>query len=139
MKEVLVQEIYNKFVSMGFSPVLGGEADISIEEPALNVKLGFTPKRMSFEAFVLVNEPDKAIYFFERANDNGSSFAANAGAASGSKSLPRKVRGSFVDGEGKKVSYDFDLNDFPKIMRTIAETHGYVARKVTRKASAQFQ
>ena len=139
MKEKVVQDIYDKLVSLGFSPVKGGDSDVSVVEPALNVKLGFAPKKMSFEFTVLVNEIDKAIYFYEKANENNPVFASKAGLPTGIKSVSRKVKGSFTNEAGEIVKYDFDLGELPKIIRAIGEKHGYMARKVTRKASAQYQ
>ena len=138
MKEQVVQDIYETLVSLGFKPIKGGQSDVSVVDPALNVKLGFAPKKMSFELTILVNEVEKAIYFYEKANENNPVFAAKAGLPTGIKSVSRKVKGSFTNEAGEIVKYDFDLSELPKIMRVIGEKHGYMARKVTRKASAQF-
>lgn len=52
------------------------------------------------------------------------------------KTLMRHVKGTFMGTNGILVSYDFDLGDIPKSIKSIAEKNGYKFKTVIRRKSA---
>ena len=54
-----------------------------------------------------------------------------------SKTFMRHVKGTFMGTNGIVVSYDFDLGDIPKSIKSIAEKNGYKFKTVIRRKSAQ--
>lgn len=141
MKDAIVQEIYALLESKGFTPVKGGESDITVDCELLDAKMGSGEKKIRYEDAVLVDEAEKTVFLYEKTTEKarGFSFGASGEASFQSgKTLMRHVKGSIMGTNGVVINYDFDLGDIPKSIKSIAERNGFKFKTVLRRKSAQI-
>lgn len=140
MKSEVVQEIFEKLVSMGLAPKLGGASDITVDCQLLEAKGGSGDKSITYENAVLVDEKEKAIFLYEKTAEKSKGFSFGSSSEStfqSGKTLSRHVRGVFIGANGVKVDYDFDIGEISKSIKSIAEMHNLKFKTVIRRKSAE--
>ena len=140
MKSEVVQEIFEKLVSMGLAPKLGGASDITVDCQLLDAKGGSGDKSITYENAVLVDEKAKAIFLYEKTAEKSKGFSFGSSSEStfqSGKTLSRHVKGVFIGANGVKVDYDFDIGEISKSIKSIAEMHNLKFKTVIRRKSAE--
>ena len=141
MKTEIVQEIFDKLQGMGLDPALGGASDITVNCQLLDAKGGSGSKTITYENSVLVDEKEKAVFLYEKTAEKSKGFSFGSSSESSfqsGKTLSRHVKGVFVGSNGAQVSYDFDIGEISKSIKSIAERHGLKFKTVIRRKSAEF-
>lgn len=141
MKTEIVQEIFEKLHSLGLDPTLGGASDITVNCQLLDAKGGSGSKTITYENAVLVDEKEKAIFLYEKTAEKSKGFSFGSSSESSfqsGKTLSRHVKGVFVGTNGAQVSYDFDIGEISKTIKSVAETHGLKFKSVIRRKSAEY-
>ena len=141
MKTEIVQEIFEKLQSLGLDPKLGGASDITVNSELLDAKGGSGTKTITYENAVLVDEKEKAIFLYEKTAEKSKGFSFGSSSEStfqSGKTLSRHVKGVFVGSNGAQVTYDFDLGEISKTIKSVAEKHGLKFKSVIRRKSAEY-
>ncbi len=141
MKTEIVQEIFGKLQEMGLDPTLGGSSDITVNSQLLDAKGGSGSKSITYENSVLVDEKEKTIFLYEKSAEKSKGFSFGSSSESSfqsGKTLSRHVKGVFVGSNGAQVTYDFDIGEISKTIKSIAESHGWKFKSVIRRKSAEF-
>ena len=141
MKTEIVQEIFEKLTALGLDPNLGGSSDITVDCQLLNAKSGTGNKSISYENAVLFDETEKTIFLYEKTTEKSKGFTFGSSSESSfqsGKTLSRHVKGVFVGTKGNYISYDFDIGEVSKSIKSIAESHGLKFKTVIRRKSAEF-
>ena len=141
MKTEIVQEIFGKLQEMGLDPTLGGSSDITVNSQLLDAKGGSGSKSITYENSVLVDEKEKTIFLYEKTAEKSKGFSFGSSSESSfqsGKTLSRHVKGVFVGSNGAQVTYDFDIGEISKTIKSIAESHGWKFKSVIRRKSAEY-
>ena len=141
MKTEIVQEIFGKLQEMGLDPTLGGSSDITVNSQLLDAKGGSGSKSITYENSVLVDEKEKTIFLYEKSAEKSKGFSFGSSSESSfqsGKTLSRHVKGVFVGSNGAQVTYDFDIGEISKTIKSIAESHGWKFKSVIRRKSAEY-
>jgi hypothetical protein len=141
MKTEIVQEIFGRLQEMGLDPTLGGSSDITVNCQLLDAKGGSGSKSITYEDAVLVDEKDKTIFLYEKTAEKSKGFSFGSSSESSfqsGKTLSRHVKGVFIGSNGAQVTYDFDIGEISKTIKSIAEKHGWKFKSVIRRKSAEY-
>ncbi len=141
MKNEVVQEIASKLETMGLTPVLGGDPDITVHSELLDAKGGSGEKKISYENAILADEKEKTVYLYEKSTEKSKGFSFGSSSESSfqsGKTLSRHVKGVFIGSNGAQVTYDFEIGEISKTIKSIAETRGWKFKTVIRKKSAEY-
>jgi len=140
MKSEIVQEVFEKFESLGLTPVRGVASDICVDCQLLDAKGGSGEKKISYENAVLVDEKEKAIFLYEKTTEKSKGFSFGSSSESSfqsGKTLSRHVKGTFIGVNGAVISYDYDIGEISKSVKAIAEKHGLKFKTVIRRKNAE--
>jgi len=141
MKTEIVQEIFGKLQEMGLDPTLGGSSDITVNVQLLDAKGGSGNKSITYENAVLVEEKERTIFLYEKTAEKSKGFSFGSSSESSfqsGKTLSRHVKGVFIGSNGAQVTYDFDIGEISKTIKSIAEKHGWKIKTVIRRKSAEY-
>jgi len=141
MKKEVVQEIASKLESMGLTPILGGDSDITIHSELLDAKGGSGEKKISYENAILVDEKENTVFLYEKSVEKSKGFSFGSSSESSfqsGKTLSRHVKGVFLGSNGAQVTYDFDIGEISKTIKSIAEALGWKFKTVIRKKNAEY-
>jgi len=141
MKKEVVQEIASKLESMGLTPILGGDSDITIHSELLDAKGGSGEKKISYENAILVDEKENTVFLYEKSVEKSKGFSFGSSSESSfqsGKTLSRHVKGVFLGSNGARVTYDFDIGEISKTIKSIAEALGWKFKTVIRKKNAEY-
>lgn len=141
MKAEIVQEIFGKLQEMGLDPTLGRASDITANCQLLDAKGGSGSKTITYENAVLVDEKEKTVFLYEKSAEKSKGFSFGSSSESSfqsGKTLSRHVKGVFVGSNGAQVTYDFDIGEISKTIKSIAESHGWKFKSVIRRKSAEY-
>jgi len=141
MKKEVVQEIASKLESMGLTPVLGGDSDITIHSELLDAKGGSGEKKISYENAILVDEKENTVFLYEKSVEKSKGFSFGSSSESSfqsGKTLSRHVKGVFLGSNGAQITYDFDIGEISKTIKSIAEALGWKFKTVIRKKNAEY-
>ena len=141
MKAEIVQEIFGKLQEMGLDPTLGGASDITANCQLLDAKGGSGSKTITYENAVLVDEKEKTVFLYEKSAEKSKGFSFGSSSESSfqsGKTLSRHVKGVFIGSNGAQVTYDFDIGEISKTIKSVAETHGWKFKSFIRMKSAEF-
>ena len=126
---------------MGLNPTLGGASDITANCQLLDAKGGSGSKTITYENAVLVDEKEKTVFLYEKSAEKSKGFSFGSSSESSfqsGKTLSRHVKGVFIGSNGAQVTYDFDIGEISKTIKSVAETHGWKFKSVIRRKSAEF-
>ena len=141
MKTEIVQKIFGELQEMGLNPTLGGASDITANCQLLDAKGGSGSKTITYENAVLVDEKEKTVFLYEKSAEKSKGFSFGSSSESSfqsGKTLSRHVKGVFIGSNGAQVTYDFDIGEISKTIKSVAETHGWKFKSVIRRKSAEF-
>ena len=142
MKSEVVQEIFEKMESLGLNPSQNGASDITVNADLLDAKGGSGEKKISYENAILVDEKENAIFLYEKITEKSKGFSFGSTSEStfqSGKTLSRHVKGVFIGSNGANISYDYDIGEISKSIKTIAEKHGLKFKTVIRRKSAEIR
>lgn len=140
MKNEVVQEIFEKLELMGLVPTRGGASDIAVDCELLDAKGGSGEKKIRYENAILVDEKERTIFIYEKTVEKSKGFSFGSSSEStfqSGKTLSRHVKGVFIGTNGAQVSYDFDIGEISKAIKSIAENNGLKFKTVIRRKSAE--
>lgn len=113
--------------------VKGEKSDLEIESLLSDEDWGLGNKKLEYNAYLLLQEEEKVIVFWEMVKETGSELGFIAGCAAG------KLTGVQYDSDEKVLSYQREYGRIRSDIREIAEQCGWEFKTALFKRKAMYQ
>lgn len=141
MNQMMIQMISERFRALGVPFETGGRADFALQTEFLDAGWSTGNKRITYQAFVLLDEISRTAFMWEKTTEIGQGFSFGGDSDTSFQSgttLYRKVKSVQYGLDGKAYEISLDLGAIPKAVKETVKSQGWDFKTVLRQEKAMY-